>query len=176
MTCVWRVFSYYKLPLWAESQSWSQENSGKHVNWLVTTASDSQSTATSHVQQLIQSLHLHAAWIHMTSCKTKLQNRMSQICQPHNLIWTEKLHFNQGVYKYHLCTGIHPLKSFSFINYSWFPFSPQSITSRPITWHSQNWEYKRVILVCVSDSVSDISLEKWVHVCVNCLNRSTSFF
>lgn len=126
---------------------WSQENSGKHVNWPVTTASDSQSTATSRVctaadtdftppcclnPQYIRAVELNCK----TGCLKSANHRIS-------FGW-RKLHFNQGGYKYPMCTRILPLRSFSFIYYYCrFPFlhSP----SRTITRCSQSWECKHVI-------------------------------
>lgn len=144
--CVWRVFSHYKLPLWAESQADPRKIRANMLTdqWRQRVTHNLQQA--SNVQQLqTHGLHLRADKIHIACCKTKLQNRMSQICR---VEW--EITSYQGGYKYQLYTQIRPLKSFHFIHYWWFPF-PHSPPST-ITWYIQSWECKHVISLCFSAS------------------------
>lgn len=86
---------------------WSQEKSCKHANWPVTTVNDvltiCEGRSCRAPDRVYTSVRLKST---VLRCKTKLQNRMSQISQPHNLIWMEKLHPKQGAHETHLCTWI----------------------------------------------------------------------
>lgn len=142
MICVWRVFSHYKLPLWAESLADPRENSGKHVNRLVTTASYSQST------------NMYGSNGHTVYTSTLCLN-------PHVVLYTkvtkqEAFNLPSG-WRNLTKVGINTisalqytlLTSFSLIRSRWFPF-PHSPSST-IAWYSWSKRVNMLLLVWLED-------------------------
>ncbi len=140
MICVWRVFSHYKLPLWAESHADPRKIQANTLTdqWRqrVTHNLQRQAMYSSHRYRVYTSM-LPKSTLHAVKQNDKTGCLKSSI-------WMEKLHLTQvGINTYHRCTGIRPLRSSIFIHHCWFPFLHSPLHT--ITRCSQSWECKHVI-------------------------------
>lgn len=147
MICVWRVFSHYKLPLWAESHADPRKIQANMLTdqWRQQVTHNLQRQAMySSWYRVYTSMQLKSTLRAVKlNCKTGCLKSANHII---SFEWRNYILTNVGIHTICALYRILPLKSFSFVNYCWYPFHHSP--SHGITCYSQNG----LFLVCFRDS------------------------
>lgn len=101
---------------------WSQENSGKHVNWPVTTATRSPSAAAKRCTTAANTWFTPSCWLNPESNTAATQDVLKRA-----IFGTGSSHFSQGWNKYHLSALKRAVGSLHFIACGQFPFPCSSL-------------------------------------------------